>query len=266
MTPARTLRWCAIGAVAMALPLLIAAGTPSLSLQPAPSAERLESHPLLADTDNPNSALLQLLRAPVGDGLEESAEEDFDRMILVLSGRATVTLAGQEDLLSAGSAALVPAGMAASLVVTEGPFEAMLARFRPLPGGKDRAPVVVHAPRLPTYSLQDGKLRVQILLDGESGSAAALSILEADAGASAPPHDHGQSEEMVYLLEGTVEMTLGEREFEAGPRNAFRVPGHAEHRMDVVKGPMVAVQLYLPAGPEQRFKAGQRIEPDAGGE
>lgn len=266
MTPNPTLRWFAACAAALALPLLIAAASPSLSTQPSPSSDRLESHPLLAETDNPNSALLQLLRAPVGEGLEESTEEEFDRMILVLSGRATVTLAGQEGPLAPGSAALVPAGAAASLSVTEGPFEAMLARFRPLPGGKDRAPVTVHAPDLPTYSLQDGKLRVQILLDAESGSSAALSILKAEAGASAPPHDHGQAEEMVYLLEGTVKMTLGEREFEAGPRTAFRVPGHADHQMEVAEGPMIAVQMYLPGGPEQRFKAGKRIEPGAGGE
>ncbi len=265
MRPSPVRRLSALCAVLLTLPWLLAAASPTLSTLPAPSADRLETHPLLDDSDNPNSAVLQLLRAPVGEGLPESVEDELDRLIVVLSGEATATLGGEDHGLTAGSAALIPAGATAAVEVTVAPFEAMVARFRPGPGSKDRAPHVAHAADLPTYSLQDGKLRVQILIDAAAQSPAALSILTAEVGASAPPHDHGQAEEIVYLLEGKAAMTLQGHEFEAGPRSAFRIPGHADHTMEVVDGPMIAVQIYLPGGPEQRFKAGKTIEPDDGG-
>ena len=143
------------------------------------------------------------------------------------------------------------------------------ASWAPLPvradeeGGPAPAPEAhrgrVVSAEAPIHVLQDGLLEVQVLLDEASTGAtdAALSLLVAAPGARAPDHTHGGAE-LVYVLEGRAEMTFDGVAVLAGPGDAIYIPAGVSHTFSVPADspPLRAVQVYVPGGPEQRFKNG----------
>lgn len=138
----------------------------------------------------------------------------------------------------------------------------------PAPGADAPAQRHVATANSPTYTLQDGLLQVQVLLDHESvgPTDAALSLLVAHPGAAAPDHTH-EGAELVYVLEGRADMTLDGQPISVGPGDAVHVPAGVSHTFTVPPGgpPLKAVQVYVPGGPEQRFKKGLRSDPDPAG-
>jgi quercetin dioxygenase-like cupin family protein len=70
-----------------------------------------------------------------------------------------------------------------------------------------------------------------------------------------PPHTHDGSSEYLYLLEGSGVMTIGADRREVAAGDAIQIPPGTLHGMVVAAGgPIKAIQLYTPAGPEQRFR------------
>lgn len=84
-----------------------------------------------------------------------------------------------------------------------------------------------------------------------------LGLLQAPTGQDAPPHDHGASAELVYLLEGRARVTSGGQELQISPGHALYLPPGVSHSFTVLED-IRALQVYLPAGPEQRFFAAPR--------
>ena len=83
---------------------------------------------------------------------------------------------------------------------------------------------------------------------------AALSLLEMAPGLEVPLHRH-TAVEVIYVLSGTGVMTyLRGPTRKVGPGDAVYIDRGAPHGLrNTGKVPVVAVQLYAPAGPEQRF-------------
>jgi quercetin dioxygenase-like cupin family protein len=102
--------------------------------------------------------------------------------------------------------------------------------------------------------------------DNTGNGAAALSLLELAPGLVVPRHRHG-SAELLLVLSGAGRMR--ERRVSAG--DAVYVPAGAPHELENPgPAPLVAVQLYAPAGPERRFLGGtdpgtQPVPPGEGG-
>lgn len=107
------------------------------------------------------------------------------------------------------------------------------------------------------YPIAGGKGSASIYFDAALGSPeAAMTLLVLQPGAAVPEHTHETSVEMLYVIEGEAEMTLEKNVFRVGPGSAVRIPMKAVHSARVVSDrPLRAVQIYTPAGPEQRFKA-----------
>ncbi|MFN7132178.1 MAG: cupin domain-containing protein, partial [Myxococcales bacterium] len=85
---------------------------------------------------------------------------------------------------------------------------------------------------------------------------AALTVLTLEPGAEVPPHVHEKSVELLYVLEGEARMTLEGETLVLRAGAAVRIPMNARHSAQVTsKGPLKAVQVYSPSGPEQRFRA-----------
>jgi quercetin dioxygenase-like cupin family protein len=108
----------------------------------------------------------------------------------------------------------------------------------------------------PTFVIAGGKASVTML----SETPNYLGRLVAQPGAAVPEHVHDTSDELIYVLSGAGEMRLEGApgpipvtpgmgiQIRRGLKHAFEVPADA-------KEPLVVVQVYTPAGPEQRFKA-----------
>jgi mannose-6-phosphate isomerase-like protein (cupin superfamily) len=101
------------------------------------------------------------------------------------------------------------------------------------------------------------ELTVRILLDteGQGAENAGLSVLDGAPTFAAPSHVHEGSAEILLVDEGSGVLTLGEREIPVRPGARFYIPAGVPHafRGDG-SSRLRAVQLYAPAGPEQRFR------------
>jgi quercetin dioxygenase-like cupin family protein len=79
-------------------------------------------------------------------------------------------------------------------------------------------------------------------------------------GAELPPHRHDDSEELIYVISGRGTMMLGGYRLPVEPGTAFRIPAGIEHSFKVDGDqPVEVVQVYTPAGPEQRFKGWEAV-------
>jgi quercetin dioxygenase-like cupin family protein len=102
-----------------------------------------------------------------------------------------------------------------------------------------------------------GKARVRMLLEpaNTGRTSAYLGVLEADPGTEIPRHAHAGSAEILYVVSGGGELTVGSEKIPFGPEEAIHLPENQPHAAKFT-GPdkTIMIQLYAPAGPEQRFK------------
>ncbi len=112
---------------------------------------------------------------------------------------------------------------------------------------------IASASKVEPMTLAGGKARVRQLLTTESTgqTAAYLGVLEADPGAEVPRHVHPTSSEILYVVSGGG---TGAEPLPFGPDTAIHVPENQPHAA-AFTGPdkTIMIQLYAPAGPEQRF-------------
>ena len=88
-----------------------------------------------------------------------------------------------------------------------------------------------------------------------SQAAIVLSASEAElpAGLAIKEHVHAKETELLYILEGDGTMTIGGVELAITPTSVVQVPPNTKHAF-TAKRAVKALQIYTPAGPEQRFK------------
>jgi quercetin dioxygenase-like cupin family protein len=105
------------------------------------------------------------------------------------------------------------------------------------------------------YPSGGGKIKVHLLFDPASTDSedASLSLVEFDAGAEITRHAHADSAEILYILSGGGELMIGSDKLAFGPEQAIHLPDKQPHSARF-KEKTVAVQVYAPAGPEQRYK------------
>ncbi|MCY1018838.1 cupin domain-containing protein [Pyxidicoccus sp. MSG2] len=112
----------------------------------------------------------------------------------------------------------------------------------------------------PRHVIAGGKGRATLLLNPSTGAtAASVTLLELQPGAEVPEHIHDSSAEILYIEEGTAEMTVSGEKLRVGKGDAVYIPAGAKHSARVSPGPTFkAVQVYAGPGPEQRFTQGPR--------
>jgi quercetin dioxygenase-like cupin family protein len=115
---------------------------------------------------------------------------------------------------------------------------------------------IATASKVEPITILEGKARVRKLLTPETTGwgGAYLGILEADPGAVVPRHLHPTSAEIMYVVSGGGQITVGAEPFPFGPDTAIHIPENQPHQA-AFTGPdkTIMIQLYAPAGPEQRF-------------
>ncbi len=112
-----------------------------------------------------------------------------------------------------------------------------------------QAEVVVPSDGSPWRVSPDGKSLVQVLQVDENCSMGVLILRE---GAVVPRHNHPESTESLFVVEGTGLMIVGEQEYSIAPGDAISIPPGEFHSFTATSDGKV-VQVYAPPGPEQRF-------------
>jgi quercetin dioxygenase-like cupin family protein len=129
--------------------------------------------------------------------------------------------------------------------------------------GDGKGQKIVRGEEAKSYPLPGGTGTAKLLLDG-TGAKLALDVLETETGATIPTHKHATQDEELYILDGTSEMTVGKQKLDVAAGDAVRIAANATHTVKVVE-PLKAIQVYAPAGPEQRFKGGSDSDEKSGG-
>lgn len=131
-------------------------------------------------------------------------------------------------------------------------------------GSKARVPAgarfaVDSAAKATTYPQPGGKTKIHLIFEPAStgSDAVSLSVAEFEPGAEIPRHSHAQSAEILYILSGAGEVTIGSEKLAFAADQAIHLPEDQPHAVRF-KGPekTFVVQIYAPAGPEQRLKEG----------
>jgi quercetin dioxygenase-like cupin family protein len=130
------------------------------------------------------------------------------------------------------------------------------------PQGEMPPKFVVSAPvagdALPLFN---GRGKATPLLDvAHTGNRAVyLGKLEADPGVEVPRHSHPGAEEIIFVTAGAGELTVGSEKFPFEASEALYIPAGQPHAVKFTgtdKAEMV--QIYAPAGPEDRYKDGNK--------
>jgi quercetin dioxygenase-like cupin family protein len=143
------------------------------------------------------------------------------------------------------------------------------------PAGAAEPPRRLVVPDPPALSFGDGTGQARILVDaGEAGATeAALIHLTLSADAALPPHVHPGSAEVVHVLEGEGDLTASGKVHHVGPGDTILIPPGVVHAFRPA-GAVEGLQMYVPGGPEQRFRgrpapgtvpAAEARGPDPGG-
>jgi quercetin dioxygenase-like cupin family protein len=90
----------------------------------------------------------------------------------------------------------------------------------------------------------------------DSGGTLAVMEVEIPARTLVKPHNHTREDEFSLVLEGTVGVRVGDREFSAGPGSYLVKPRHTPHAMwNATGAPARVVEILAPAGLEAYFEA-----------
>ena len=114
-------------------------------------------------------------------------------------------------------------------------------RLTPEPG------LVVGLRASPPHELAPGVSRRPLF-----GAGAMLNLIEFEPGAAVPVHDHPH-EQLGYVLEGELRLTIAGKEHVLGPGDAYHIPGGAEHAA-TADGSCLVLDVFQPVREDYRAR------------
>lgn len=174
--------------------------------------------------------------------------------------------AGGSHAVAVGDMMYAPRGAAREVAAPGGDVHAMIVM---VPGGREGAarggalptPEVsgtggtFPAPRILPAAAAKTHGPATIYADAAAipGRTLAASVLAMPAGSRLAEHTHAAEAEVLYFLEGGGTVTVNGVELPVTPTSVVQIPKNTRHAF-VVTSDVRAVQIYTPAGPEQRFE------------
>ncbi len=222
-----------------------------------------------ANTGNPALSLIEV-SAPATTKLGPREVERLEVWAFSAAARV-VSAGGGERALVAGDVMIAPVG--ARLEVSGAAGGELHAIVALVPGGREGAaragalpgrattmavrarpvqPLFVTAAAARTYPRPGGATTILVEPPAAKG-AISIGLLEIDAGVKVPLHVHARETEALYLIAGGGTMTVAGTAVPVTRTSVVQVPAGVEHGFEAAAATR-AIQLYTPAGPEQRFK------------
>lgn len=223
---------------------------------------------VLLDEHNSGNGAASMIEVAISGG-GTTTERSPDRAELwYFLGPASVRGMGAAKpvAVAAGDMMYLPKGGAREVLATSGDVHAVLVMVPGGPEGSARAgalptppvgavrsalvgPRVLPAAKAKTYGPSAIYLE-RLLVEDAPLSASVLSI---KAGASVAEHVHAKETELLYILEGSGTMTVKGVAQAITPTSVVQIPPNTRHAFTATSA-VRALQIYTPAGPEQRFK------------
>jgi mannose-6-phosphate isomerase-like protein (cupin superfamily) len=182
-------------------------------------------------------------------------EKTFDRCakVAVTATKGTVTAFG--ETLAPGDVLVLEWPRALKLDGAGQAVVAAMARSGACPAGSEHATEkrVVRASAAPGLAWANGQMRAHLDIGQDILPEFYLGRLEGTLPVA--EHAHDESWEVLCALEASGTFTLNGRDNRLGPGGCVALPPGARHAWKPDPGTrLVAVQIYSPPGPEQRFK------------
>jgi quercetin dioxygenase-like cupin family protein len=183
--------------------------------------------------------------------LELVPSADHEHLLLVLTGRVEIAPGkapgARLDPWHAMRARGVPVAVTA---LEDAKLVKVLVHGEPLP---KRDVEVLNLTTADELTWADGRAHARLAF--EDGRAS-FGLLYSAPNLGVPRHSHAASVEVVGLLRGEGTMGVGDDDRGVAAGEVFHIPAGTPHDYRPSgKAGMFAVQLYLPPGPEQRFKS-----------
>ncbi|MDX2091690.1 MAG: cupin domain-containing protein [Kofleriaceae bacterium] len=234
-------------------------------LVPANGQGKVSVAVLLDDANSGNDAASMFELAIQNGGTTDMRIADRTELWYLLAPARMKSPGGRFTDLAAGDMFYVPKGAGRELLATSGDVHAVVVV---VPGGKEGS---ARAGALPTPLDQRGSAPGPKPLPASAAKtygpatiyaepatitdkALAASVLTLPKGASVAEHVHANETEMLYIIEGAGTMTVNGVQLAVTPTSVVQVPPNTKHTF-TASAYVRAVQIYTPAGPEQRFKA-----------
>jgi quercetin dioxygenase-like cupin family protein len=222
---------------------------------------------VLLDENNAGNAAASMFELAIAAGGTTGMRWADRAELWYFLGAGQVTSAGRAHPVAAGDMMYAPKGSAREVAATSGDLHAVIVM---VPGGREGA---ARGGALPTREVTGSRPAprpLQILPAAGAktfgpatiyADAATLheptlaaSILTLPANARVAEHVHASETELLYILAGGGTMTVGGVDLSVTPTSVVQIPKNTKHAFTATSA-VRAVQIYTPAGPEQRFKA-----------
>jgi len=221
---------------------------------------------LLDENNTGNDAASMFAVKIAGGGSTGMRWADRAELWYFLSPAQVKSVAGGAKAVAAGDMVYAPKGSAREITASSGPADAVLitvpggregtARAGALPNGEVTGwraapigPTILPASAAKTY----GPATIFVDATLQKDTPLAASILTLARGAKVPEHVHAKETEVLYVLAGSGTMTIGTTQVPVTSTSVIQIPPNTKHSFSAAED-VRAVQVYTPAGPEQRFK------------
>ncbi len=74
-----------------------------------------------------------------------------------------------------------------------------------------------------------------------------FTLIESNTDGGAPMHIHTREDEYFYVVDGTITVTCGDKDFEVGPRGFAFLPRNIPHKWDVIGARATVLMMTVPA-------------------
>jgi quercetin dioxygenase-like cupin family protein len=225
-----------------------------------------QSIAVLLDEANTGNAAASMLGVTLAAGATTGMRAaDRDQLWYVTANDATINGAA----VAPGDMLFVPKGGTFEVAAKAGELHAVVvlvpggkegsARAGALPnrdaaGQKPTGAIVLHARDAKSFCFDHSHASdcagVQIFAEPTTIHASSLAASHLRAG-NVPPHVHAHETELLYIESGGGVLNVGGTNVAFTESSVVQVPAGVQH---AVTGTATALQIYTPAGPEQRFK------------
>jgi quercetin dioxygenase-like cupin family protein len=222
---------------------------------------------LLDESNTGNDAASMFELAIAAGGATGLRWADRAELWYFLGAGEVRSVAGGTHAVAAGDMMYAPKGSVREVAAPGGDLHAMIVV---VPGGREgaarggalpmrEATGVRAAPRspqiLPAASAKTfGPVTIYAEAATIRDTTLAASVLALPAGAKVAEHVHADETELLYVLAGGGTLTVAGVELPVTPSSVVQIPKQTKHAFTATSA-VRAVQIYTPAGPEQRFKA-----------
>ncbi|HEX2690361.1 MAG TPA: cupin domain-containing protein, partial [Kofleriaceae bacterium] len=223
---------------------------------------------VLLDENNTGNAAASMFEVAIAAGGTTGLRwADRAELWYFLGAGQVRSVAGGEHAVAAGDMMYAPKGSAREVAAASGDLHAMIVV---VPGGREGAARGGALPTREVRAVRSAPRSPQILPASGAGTfgpatiyadaqalhdpTLAASVLALPANARVAEHEHVQETELLYVLAGGGTMTVGGIDLPVTPTSVVQIPKHTKHAFTATSA-VRAVQIYTPAGPEQRFKA-----------